>query len=60
MKKNHNIIEVEVTVKHSTEKAWLVESHNTGKTAWVAMSVGELDGNTLQLPEWMAEEKELV
>lgn|GEM_PF-5074176 len=58
--KNHDIIDVEVTVKHQTEKAWLVESHNTGKSAWVAKSIGELDGKTMQLPEWIAEEKELI
>lgn len=64
--KNHDIVTIDVTLRHETEKAWLVESHITGKKAWVAKSVGELDIGvdnepfTLQLPEWIAEEKELI
>ena len=60
MVKNHDIIEIEVRVKHQTTAALLVESVTTGKSAWVPKSVGEIDGNMLQLPEWMAEEKELI
>lgn len=66
MKKNHDIIEIEVRLKHETEKAWLVESIDTGRSAWVAKSQGELDMctaspiKTLELPEWIAEEKGLI
>lgn len=66
MSKNHDIIEIEVRVKHETDKAWMVESIDTGRSSWVPKSVGELDMcrptpiKSLQLPEWMAEEKGLI
>lgn len=60
MTSEHRLADIEVVVKHQTEKAWLVYSTITGKEAWVPKSVGELDGNTLTLPEILAEDKELI
>lgn len=62
--KNHDIIEVGVVLDHETEKAWLVISQTTGKRAWVPKSIGELTGEApcyeLQIPEWFANDKELI
>lgn len=49
-----------VTIQYETANAWKVFSHNTGVTAWVPKSVGELDGETMTMPELMAEEKGLI
>lgn len=56
--RKHDIIELDCIIKHETEKAYLVET-DMGE-AWVAKSICEYDGETLQLPEWLAIEKELV
>ena len=55
-----SLVDVEVVLIHQTEKAWLVESTNTGKQTWIAKSMGELDENILTLPRRLAESKELV
>ena len=57
-KKNHDIIELDCAIKHETEKAYLVEGDHGD--VWLAKSMCEHDGETLQLPEWLAIEKELV
>ena len=63
-KKGSEIIDVEVTLEHDTGHAWKVTSHITGKTAWIAHQMGELDTDSmpaiLTLPTYIAEEKELV
>lgn len=55
-----HLVDIPVTIKHQTAKAWLVYSHNTGKQAWVPKSVSEYDGEVLTIPEIMAEEKGLI
>ena len=63
-RKGSEIVDIEVTLEHDTGKAWKVTSHNTGKTAWIAYQMGELDKDsnpaTLTLPVHIAEEKDLV
>lgn len=59
-KKGSEIVDIEVTLEHATDKAWLVTSHITGKKAWIAFSMGELDNGTLTISTRIAEEKELV
>jgi hypothetical protein len=60
MKKNHDIAEVPVTLKHETDHAYLVTSAITGKDAWAPKSQCEHEDGTLQIPEWLAVDKELV
>lgn len=59
-RRDERLADIEVTVKHQTEKAWLVYSHLTGKEAWVPKSVGELADGVLTLPESYAQDKELI
>lgn len=67
------LTDIEVRVIHQTDAAWLVESLITGREAWVPKSVADLEfdmndpiittgarANTLTMPEYMAEEKELI
>ena len=63
MKKNHDIIELECWVRGETDKAYLIET-DMGK-AWVPKSQCEVerdsdDKATIQLPEWLAQERELI
>ena len=60
MPKNHDIIEIEVSLIHETAGAYLVKSITTEKQAWVPKQAVELDGHLLQIPEAMAEVKELI
>lgn len=59
------LADIEVTLKHETPKAYLLESHTTGEQAWVPKSIVELDlkpDNTAiaTLPENIATEKGLI
>ena len=60
------LVDVEVTLKHTTELAYRVESHFTGETEWIPKSQCELKlkGITregiLTLPENIASEKRLI
>lgn len=65
--KGSEIVDIDVTLKHETEKAWLVYSTcgQTPHEEWISKSVAELErGNgasvTVTLPRWMAEAKGLV
>ena len=63
MKKNHDIIELECWVRSETEKAYLIET-DTGK-GWIPKSQCEVERGTgseasIQLPEWLAQERELI
>lgn len=58
-KKGSEIVDIEVTLVHQTDDAWLVTTDGAHK-AWIPKSVGELDGTTLTLPRSWAEDKELV
>jgi hypothetical protein len=53
------LIDLNVTVLDSREKAWLVETED-GQEAWVPKSQAELDDDVLTLPEWLAIEKGLI
>ena len=41
--KGSELVDIEVTLQHQTEKAWLVRSCDTAKEAWVPKSVGEME-----------------
>jgi hypothetical protein len=43
-----------------TDHAYLVTSAITGKDAWVPKSQCEHEDGTLQIPEWLTVDKELV
>lgn len=64
MKKNHDIIEVQVTLKHETEKAYLVDVGDGG--VWVPKSLCEFEPGAgvrdglLQISEDFAIEKGLL
>lgn len=62
--KGKEIVDIEVSLIHERELAWLVLSTSTGKQNWVPKSLCELERvaglYTLTLPTWMAEEKGLV
>lgn len=62
--KNHDIIEISCQKKHETDKAILVVNLKN-KDVWLPKSQIEIDSDSkgiveLQLPEWLAEEKELI
>lgn len=63
-KKGSEIVDVEVTLVHQTERAWKVTVDGT-KEVWVPKSVGELEQTgprlwVLTLPTYQAEDKGLV
>lgn len=61
-----NVTTIDVELKNETKGAWLVVSVDTEKEAWVPKSKSRWEpaldrvSGKLTLPEWMAEEKELV
>lgn len=58
--KRHDPVEVAVILHHETVNAWFVSTTNERKHAvWVPKSLCEFDGKTLELPQWLAEEKGL-
>lgn len=59
MKKNHDIIEITALIKHETEKAVLVENLK-GKDVWLPKSQCDVEGKYIQLPDWLATDKELI
>lgn len=59
MAKNHDLISLEINLMHETEKAYLF-TNLKGEKTWIPKSMSEYDGNELQLPEWLAQEKELI
>lgn len=67
MKRHHDIVEVQVTLIHETEKAYLFDTGAIGRDgkpvhAWVPKSQCEFDPDTgvVQMPESIAEEKGLI
>ena len=58
MKKNHDIIEVAVDLKHETEKAYLITDGD--KDHWLPKSQCEFEDGIMQMPEWLAMEKGLI
>lgn len=56
-----NLVDVEATLVHETEKAYLLRPHGPGKEAWVPKSVVERnDDGTWTMPEPFATEKGLI
>lgn len=60
------IIEVDVTLLHATEKAYLfatgeLDENGKDKGVWIAKSQCDYDGEgVVQMPEWMAKSKGLI
>lgn len=54
-----NLIDIEARLVHETEKAWLLDI-GEDKPVWIPKSAAEFDGETLTLPEPLAEEKGLI
>ncbi len=61
MPKNHDIITLKLAVQHETDKAVMVQNLNDEKV-WLPKSAIEIDEDDkeIQLPEWLAVDKELV
>lgn len=64
MRKDHNILELSCQKKYETEKAILVLNLKD-KEVWIPKSQIEVDHETgdvvdIQIPEWLAIEKELI
>lgn len=62
--KNHDIIEISLQKKHETEKAILV-ANLKNKDVWLPKSQIEIDSDSkgiveIQMPEWLAVDKELI
>ncbi len=62
-----NLVEINVDLLVRGDRAVQVRDHNTGKTVWLPLSQIELtradedgQGWVVDLPEWLAVEKELV
>ena len=61
---NSDLIDIEVDLKHETDKAYLVSDGD--REVWVPKSQCEFEMSdtppygTLTLPEWLAEDKELI
>ena len=67
MKKNHDILQLPGTLHHQTASAYLFSGEDAdngepGDKVWLPKSQCEWDDSegTMQIPEWLAIEKELV
>lgn len=59
------LVDIEVNIKHRTDKAVLVESLDTNTEAWLPLSMIEIDESgrllvDITLPRRLAEEKGLI
>lgn len=59
MHKKHDIIELDLAVKRETDRAVMVENLKN-KNVWLPKSQVEVDQDGIQLPEWLAVDKELI
>lgn len=59
MKKNHEIIELDVQPGQETANAVMVKNLK-GESVWLPKSLVEVDGDGIQIPQWLAEEKGLI
>lgn len=64
MSKNHDIIDLAVTILHRTDKAIMVENLDEEKV-WLPLSQVESDNDGLgeaeiQVPEWLASDRGLI
>ncbi len=65
--KSH-LVDIDVALKHETEKAWLVYNDNPNDAVWIPKSQGEMeqveieDKNlwVLTIPDWLAYEEGLM
>jgi len=62
-----NLTDIDVEVLHRTDKAVLVHTGDKDKAVWLPFSQIEIEPNdafpgieTVTLPEWLAQEKELI
>lgn len=65
MKKNHDIIELEGSIKIRARSGLAILFQVDGKEAWLPLSQIECDNEhigaaTIQIPEWLALDKELI
>lgn len=62
MTRSNEPVTFSAELKHETDMAWLLVSHETGEEAWVPKSVAEFyeDDGEVTMPRWMAEEKGLL
>jgi len=59
MKRNHDIIEIAVDLRHETEKAFLL--HDGSKEVWVPKAEVESNNDgTFSTPEWLAMDKGFI
>jgi hypothetical protein len=54
-----DLIDIEARLVRETEKAWLLDVGGD-ESVWVPKSVAEFDGETVTLPERMAQEKGMI
>lgn len=55
------LVDLACVLKRETDKAFLLKSIDTGKEGWVPKSQVENNNDgTFTMPEWLAEDKELV
>ncbi len=63
--KSH-LVDIDVALKHETEKAWLVYTDNPNDAIWIPKSQGELEQGKnarlfiLTIPDWLAYEEGLM
>lgn len=55
---NEKLVDIECQILHETEKAFLVLT-DRGK-AWLPKSQVEIEDGVATLPEWLAQDKELI
>lgn len=61
MPKKSELHDFAAIIVHETDKAWLLAADDGTKKVWIPKSQGENNGDgTFTIPQWLAEEKELV
>lgn len=60
--RKNTIITIEGEVHHETDAAYFFSSANDSEKVWVPKSLCEWDesDNTMQMPKWLAVEKDLI
>ena len=53
-----DLVDVSAELKRETDKAFLINDGD--KEVWLPKSQVERDRNTFTMPEWLAQEKELI
>lgn len=61
MAKNSTLVDLEMVIHVKTERAVLASDTGDKEDAvWLPLSQIEIDGETITMPEWLAEEKGLI